>query len=178
MKVLHIYRMMSKKVTFQQETVDRETGESLKTYSESIVPREPDYVKLYLESITKLNDVQGWTDPVLHELLKLMNYRNEIVLNAAVKKRMAVEIKISTRTIDNALSMLVKKNIIFREDTGLYKGNPFLFGKGEWREIRELRMTVVFNNEGQTMSTEVRKGDLNDQQATIVATDELVLMED
>jgi hypothetical protein len=74
--------------------------------------------------------------------------------------------------------MLVKKNIIFREDTGLYKGNPFLFGKGEWREIRELRMTVVFNKEGQTMSTEVRKGDLNDQQATIVATDELVLMED
>ena len=174
-KVLHISSVMSKKITYEKETVDKETGESLKTYSEAIVPREPDYVKLYLESITKLNDVQGWTDPVLYELLKLMNYRNEIVLNAAVKKRMALEIKISTRTIDNALSMLVKKSIIFREDTGLYKGNPFLFGKGEWRDIRELRMTVVFSREGQSISTEVLKGDLNAQGATIEADRELVL---
>jgi hypothetical protein len=166
---------MSKRITYEKETIDKETGESLKIYSEAIVPKEPDYVKLYLENITKLNDVQGWTDPVLHELLKLMNYRNEIVLNAAVKKRMAVEIKISTRTIDNALSMLVKKSINFREDTGLYKGNPFLFGKGEWRDIRELRMTVIFNKGGQNISTEVLKGDLNAQEATIETTNELVL---
>ena len=175
MKVLHIYNVMGKKVTFERETVDRETGESLKTYTESVIPREPDYVKLYLESITKLNDVQGWTDPVLYELLRLMNYRNEIVLNAAIKKRIALEINISTRTIDNALSMLVKKSIIFREDTGLYKGNPFLFGKGEWRDIRELRMTVVFNKEGQSISTEVIKGDLNSQEGPILLEEDLVL---
>lgn len=175
MKVLHIYSVMRKKITFEKETVDRETGESLKTYTESVIPKEPDYVKLYLESITKLNDVQRWTDPVLYELLRLMNYRNEIVLNAAIKKRIALEINISTRTIDNALSMLVKKSIIFREDTGLYKGNPFLFGKGEWRDIRELRMTIVFNREGQSISTEVLKGDLNSQEAPISLEEALVL---
>lgn len=164
-----------KKVTFEKQIVDISTGEAIKTYSEAVLPKEPDYVKLYLESITKLNDVQGWTDPILHELLRLMNYRNEIILNAAVKKRMASEIKISTRTIDNALSMLVKKNIIFREDTGLYKGNPFLFGKGEWRDIRELRMTVVFDKGGQNISTEVLKGDLEPQGASISLENELVL---
>ena len=174
MKVLHIYTVM-KKTTFEQQTVDILTGEVIKTYSESVVQREPDYVKLYLESITKLNDVQGWTDPILHELLRLMNYGNEIVLNAAVKKRMALGLKISTRTIDNALSMLVKKNIIFREDTGLYKGNPFLFGKGEWRDIRELRMTVVFDREGQNISTEVIKGDLEARDTLIPIENELVL---
>ena len=174
MKVLHIYTVM-KKTTFEQQTVDILTGEVIKTYSESVVQREPDYVKLYLESITKLNDVQGWTDPILHELLRLMNYGNEIVLNAAVKKRMALGLKISTRTIDNALSMLVKKNIIFRVDTGLYKGNPFLFGKGEWRDIRELRMTVVFDKEGQNISTEVIKGDLETHNALIPTENELVL---
>ena len=174
MKVLHIYTVM-KKTTFEQQTVDILTGEVIKTYSESVVQKEPDYVKLYLESITKLNDVQGWTDPILHELLRLMNYGNEIVLNAAVKKRMALGLKISTRTIDNALSMLVKKNIIFRVDTGLYKGNPFLFGKGEWRDIRELRMTVVFGKEGQNISTEVIKGDLEAREALIPVEDELVL---
>jgi hypothetical protein len=173
-KVLHIYIVM-KKTTFEQQTIDISTGEVIKTYSESIVQKEPDYVKLYLESITKLNDVQGWTDPILHELLRLMNYGNEIVLNAAVKKRMALGLKISTRTIDNALSMLVKKNIIFRVDTGLYKGNPFLFGKGEWRDIRELRMTVVFDKEGQNISTEVIKGDLEAHDAFIPVKNELVL---
>jgi hypothetical protein len=172
-KVLHIYTVM-KKTTFEQQTVDISTGEVIKTYSESVVQKEPDYVKLYLESITKLNDVQGWTDPILHELLRLMNYGNEIVLNAAVKKRMALGLKISTRTIDNALSMLVKKNIIFREDTGLYKGNPFLFGKGEWRDIRELRMTVVFDKKGQNISTEVIKGDLEPHEALIPVENELV----
>jgi hypothetical protein len=166
---------MGKKVTYEKEIVDKETGESLKTYSESILPREPDFVKLYLESVTKLNDVQGWTDPILYELLKLMNYRNEIVLNAAIKKRISAEIGISTRTIDNALSMLVKKDIIFREDTGLYKGNPYLFGKGEWRDIRELRMTVVFNPKGQSISTEVMKGDFDIQKDLITEINELVL---
>ena len=166
---------MGKKVTYEKEIVDKETGESLRTYSESILPREPDFVKLYLESVTKLNDVQGWTDPILYELLKLMNYRNEIVLNAAIKKRISAEIGISTRTIDNALSMLVKKDIIFREDTGLYKGNPYLFGKGEWRDIRELRMTVVFNPKGQSISTEVMKGDFDIQKDLITEVNELVL---
>lgn len=169
-----MYTVM-KKTTFEQQTVDVLTGEVVKTYSESVVQKEPDYVKLYLESITKLNDVQGWTDPILYELLRLMNYGNEIVLNAAVKKRMALSLKISTRTIDNALSMLVKKNIIFREDTGLYKGNPFLFGKGEWRDIRELRMTVVFDKGGQNISTEVIKGDLEAREAPVPAENELVL---
>ncbi len=166
---------MGKKVTYEKEIVDKETGESLRTYSESILPREPDFVKLYLESVTKLNDVQGWTDPILYELLKLMNYRNEIILNAAIKKRIGAEIGISTRTIDNALSMLVKKDIILREDTGLYKGNPYLFGKGEWRDIRELRMTVVFNPKGQSISTEVMKGDFDIQKDVITEINELVL---
>jgi hypothetical protein len=166
---------MGKKVTYEKETVDKETGESLKTYTEAIIPREPDFIKLYLESITKLNDVQGWTDPILYELLKLMNYRNEIVLNAAVKKRMSAEIGISTRTIDNALYMLVKKDIIFREDIGLYKGNPYLFGKGEWRDIRELRMAVVFNPTGQTISTEVVKGDSITQEERILKEVGLIL---
>ncbi|RZK44722.1 MAG: hypothetical protein EOO61_02795 [Hymenobacter sp.] len=173
MKVYEKY--MGKKITYEREIVDKETGESIKTYSEAILPKEPDFIKLYLESITKLNDIQGWTDPILHELLKLMNYRNDIVLNAAIKKRMSAELGISTRTIDNALSMLVKKDIIFREDTGLYKGNPYLFGKGEWRDIRELRMKVVFNPQGQTISTEVRKGDGEPQSDKVENLEELVL---
>jgi hypothetical protein len=165
---------MGKRVTYEKETVDKLTGEIVKTYSEAVIPREPDYVKLYLESITKLNDIPGWTDPVLNELLRLMNYRNEIVLNAAIKKRIAGEIGISTRTIDNALYMLVKKNIIFRDDIGLYRGNPFLFGKGEWRDIRELRMNVIFNNEGKMIRTEVHKGDTDDQKDIIPELSELV----
>ena len=150
---------VAKRITYEKETVDRGSGEVLKTYSEAILPKEPDYVKLYLESISKLNDLQGWTDPVLNELLKLMNYRNEIVLNSALKKRMAVELEISPRTIDNALSLLSKNGVILRKDTGLYLGNPHLFGKGEWRDIRELRMTVIFNKEGKKIDTEVIRND-------------------
>ncbi|RYE23111.1 MAG: hypothetical protein EOP45_07280 [Sphingobacteriaceae bacterium] len=59
-------------------------------------------------------------------------------------------------------------------DTGLYKDNPFLFGKGEWRDIRELRMTVVFDKKGQNISTEVIKDDLETRDALIPIENELV----
>ena len=146
---------MPKRITYEREVLMTDTGEIQVTHRDSILPKEPDYVKLYLSDIQMLNNLPKWTDRILHELLRMMNYRNQIVLNSSIKKEIAAEFKIHIKTIDNALVMLVKQNILIRKDKGLYLGNPLLFGKGEWKDIRELRLTIHYTKEGRTMSTEV-----------------------
>ncbi len=148
---------MTKKVTYELERFDSETGEVKTISRDSILPREPDFVKLYLEDVARINNVPSWADSILYQLLRQMNYRNEIVLNATVKKRIGEELDLSMKTINNALGLLVKKQILFREGIGVYIGNPMLFGKGEWKDIRELRLKVQYSKKGRHVSTEITK---------------------
>jgi hypothetical protein len=53
----------------------------------------------------------------------------------------------------------LNKGIFFRKDTGVFLGNPMLFGKGDWNDIRQLRMTVIYGKYGIKVSTEVDKED-------------------
>lgn len=147
-----------KRILYELERVVPETGEVERIHRESVVPKEPEFVKLYLENISMLRGLPKWTDAVLRELLRLMNYKNQIVLNASLKKEIAEDLKIKNiKSIDNALGKLVKGQVLIRKDKGIYIGNPLLFGKGEWKDIRELRMTVHYSTKGRTISTEVMK---------------------
>jgi hypothetical protein len=146
---------MPKRITYEREMLHPETGELQVTHRDSVLPKEPDYVKLYLSDIELLNNLPKWTDRILHELLRMMNYKNQIVLNSSIKKEIAAEFKIHIKTIDNALVMLVKQGVLIRKDKGLYLGNPLLFGKGEWKDIRELRLTIHYTKEGRTMTAEI-----------------------
>lgn len=146
---------MPKRITYERELLNPETGELQVTHRDSVLPKEPDYVKLYLADIQMLSCLPKWTDRILNELLRLMNYKNQIVLNSSLKREIAEEFKIHLKTIDNALVMLVKQGVLIRKDKGLYLGNPVLFGKGEWKDIRELRLTIHYTKEGRTMSAEV-----------------------
>lgn len=144
--------------------VDTSTGE-IKTISstkENIVDREPDYIKLYIDNIIKLNDLPNATNGILNNILKNMSYENEIVLVAHVKNRIANEMGIKVNTIDQNLRRLVSKGILTRVGRGVYKANPFLFGRGKWKDIKELRMSIKYNKDGQFILTEVDKqGELN-----------------
>ncbi len=165
-KTYLIFQDMGKRVTYERERLNEQTGELVTTHRDSILPSEPDYVKLYLADMGMLSGLLGATNPILHELLKLMDYKNRIVLNASVKREIAKELDISVKTIDNALGSLLKQNVLIRKDIGLFLGNPQLFGKGEWKNIRELRLTIHYTEKGKTISTEVfREGEpeVNDE---------------
>lgn len=136
------------RIIYQKDTVDLLTGEVIKTDREIRIPKEPDFIKLYLDDLVMLKDIPQWVSGVLYALLKRMNYQNEIVLNATIKKRIATDIDITTRTIDNALVTFVKKNVLFRVGVGVYQANPYLFGKGEWTNIRKIRLQVEYGQNG------------------------------
>jgi hypothetical protein len=129
--------------------VDHNTGEILKSTTENtiVLPKEPDFVKLYLSHITHLTNLPNWTNPILHEFLAIMNYQNEIILNSAIKKRIAKKLGVQMGSIDNAIQHYVKKMVLTRIEIGIYRANPFIFGKGEWKNIRGIRIQLSYDFE-------------------------------
>lgn len=138
---------------------DHQTGE--KIYSEETntlnIPAEPNFVKLYLDDILYLSDLPKGLNSVLYNLLKRMSYGNQIVVNAGIKRQIAGEISLAVSTVNNSITKLVKGHVLFRVETGIYTVNPNLFGKGEWKDIAQLRMHVTYDINGRSFNTEVNK---------------------
>ena len=125
----------------QTTTIDHQTGEITQS---TVVRRyrgdEPNYVKLYLQDIAYLHGLPASAKDIMGELLQYVSYgTQEIVLNKAIKDRIAANINTSVKTVDNRLQELVKVGIIDRVAVGTYTLNPYLFGKGDWKTISELR---------------------------------------
>jgi len=119
--------------------------------------REPNYIKLYLDTVLYLKDLPKGLNTVLYALLKRMSYGNQLVLNAALKRQIAKEIELSVSSINNAITKFVKGELLERIDTGLYRVNPHIFGKGEWKDIAKIRLEVRFDSEGKTIMSEIEK---------------------
>lgn len=142
------------KVIETTDSIDYTTGE---IKSSTVVKRfkgeEPNYVKLYLEDISYLHNIPASAGALLQELLKYVTYgTQEIGLTAVFKRRISEATGFSVKTIDNRLQDLLKAGIISRIDTGTFMLNPYLFGKGDWKTINELRnknihLSIVYDKE-------------------------------
>jgi hypothetical protein len=112
------------------------------------IGREPDYVKIYLNDILRLNDIPKSSNAILLAILRRMTYDNDIALFAPVKRQIAKELDIKEVTISKAIELFVEKSILFRKDRGLYLINPYFLGKGRWEEISSVRLQVIYSKEG------------------------------
>jgi hypothetical protein len=104
-----------------------------------LVPNEPTYVKVYIEDIIKLKCLPKGNSSVLYELIRYVDYQNEIHLNPRIKKRICERLGINPNSLNNALTKLIKSQVISRIDRGSFLLNPYLFAKGKWSDIRRLR---------------------------------------
>lgn len=121
---------------------------------------EPSYIKLYLQDVLYLSDMHKHHEKILFELLKRATYAGDeygmtVSLSAGTKRIMAKVLEIKNiRSINNALSDLVKGKILYRIDTGVYQFNPYLFGKGDWQDIARLRLEINYDEiKGKTFKT-------------------------
>ena len=147
--------MATKRVHREEEHTeyDGETGE-VKKHSRVLtlaVPAEPDYIKLYLQDVAYLNNVTGCSD-TLREVLKLMTYEGQIIINKAIKKRIAEYLKVTLGHVENQITSLVKADVLLRVDRGLYEANPHIFGKGHWKDIylrrKRIEVKVTYDENG------------------------------
>lgn len=141
------------------KTVVNEDGQITHQEEDKIINwgTEPNYIKVYLDTILYVKDLPKGLNSILYAFLKRMSYGNQLVFNAALKRQIAKELGLSLSSINNAISKFVKGELLFREDTGLYKVNPHLFGKGDWKDIAKIRLEVVFDSTGKTIMSEIER---------------------
>ena len=107
---------------------------------------EAHYIKIYLKDIGKLHDLSPQNNKFLYEFFSMANWNtNELQITAGKKNELAQKHETSKAVIDNIISKLTKKDILIKKGTGLYILNPYLFGKGEWSQIKALRLTIDYD---------------------------------
>lgn len=145
-------RKFQKQIT-RDTVIDKSTGEILSEVAteQQIVQRggEPKYVKFYIDDLILINNLPTKSSAVLWELVRNTTYENKIILNGSIKKDICEKLNIKMPTLNNTLSSFVKKEILYRLDTGVYMPNPYLFARGKWEDIHELRMVVKYKQNGE-----------------------------
>lgn len=93
----------------------------------------------------------------------------QVCLSAGIKRIISKELGLkNNRSINNALSDLVKGKILYRIETGVYNFNPYLFGKGDWQDIARLRLDINYDDiKGKTFKTNIEYKTNNDEQMYI-----------
>jgi hypothetical protein len=129
-------------------TVDDSTGEILHQQTNVIelqkMPKEPDYIKLYVEDIGKLHGVTPMAREVLLYVAASMGYDG--VASLTRRRRASIALTVgakSVQVVNNCLSECVKAGLLRLIERGEYEPNPALFGRGSWAEIRERRERFV-----------------------------------
>ena len=129
------------------ESIDKETGKVNRREEKKVVriPQEEDYIKVYIKHINYIANIGNKYNSLIYQLMSYMNYRNDIVLVAAIKKEIAKELGLTLNTINRYITQLVEKDILIRKDIGMYILNPYFYGKGKYKDILELREELEIN---------------------------------
>lgn len=144
---------IGRKFYYTEEIVtDSNTGEviSQKTVSCRNVPKEPNFVKLYIDTMKSFNGAHDIPTDVLLALSKHITYANgesqqQVYLPSPIKKQIADDVGISISMINKYIKKMVDAGVLFRSDCrGFFIVNPWLIAKGEWKNISKLRAEFDF----------------------------------
>ena len=125
--------------------------------------KEPAYVKLYFDCLgvyIKNDGLNESLNDMLLEVLKLGNYADEeqtVTLVAYQKEKICKKTGKSMARLEQAITTWVKNKILIRIARGTYRINPWIFGKGEWRDISNLRANFDFKNGQVTVEREYKQ---------------------
>lgn len=140
--------------TLETEVIDSETGEVLQYKSETekvYFDKEPDYVKLYLKDIVRLKELPPTSERLLMVIVKHMGYNNLFQAYKPLKLVICQQLGMSINTLNNQISNLRKAGILIPMDKygrGLYLVDPNLFARGNWKDIKNLRLVIDYNPDG------------------------------
>lgn len=150
------------------QAVDFETGEIVsesrtESYTKK-VSKEPSFIKLYLDHLGRFKGLATGFSPILFRMLEKGTYADEndedggmiLFLNKPLKAVIAKKCGVSLHRVDNAVTEFVKKGYMRRLDLGMYQFNPYLFGKGEWKDIENIRANFDYGT-GEIVAEIVKK---------------------
>lgn len=137
------------------KNIDYLTGEIVEEQEITHIKKsmEPNYIKLYLNTLLAFKELPKTLNPILMEFLKYMSYAdtNEehggqiIYTNSVMKNSIAKKIGVKINTLEKALGTFVLSGLFKRIGLGTYQVNPYIFGKGDWKNISAIRANFDFN---------------------------------
>ena len=138
-----------KRVLRENTTVDAQTGEVLKRETTVQFSKEPGFVKLYFDCLgvyIKNDGLSASLNDMLLEVLHRASYAQDgqiVHLGAYDKEQICKATHKSMRRLEQAITTWVKNRVLIRVARGIYQVNPFIFGRGDWRDIANLRATLT-----------------------------------
>lgn len=134
-------------------TVD-ENGKTISEATERVnkTTTEPDFIKIYYETMLAFNEIRGIPISFVLSLSKFIEWTNEgkpmfVTLNKRVKEILQNDCDVKIAQLNRYISASVESGLIFRtEYRGVYEVNPFLIAKGKWESIQSLQCKFNFVN--------------------------------
>ncbi len=158
------------RVLQEEVVVDSQTGEVMRRKTTLQFKKEPAYVKLYFDCLgvyIKNDGLSSSLNEMLIEVLKRCTYaeKGQIVhLDKYTKEQVCKASGKSMERMKQAIKTWQKNNILKRVSRGVYEINPFIFGKGEWRDIAHLQ--AKFNFDKGTVEVDQEYNPIEEQQPT------------
>lgn len=138
--------------THEKQIVDESTGEIISSIQETVakVSAEPDFVKVYYETMMAFNQIHDIPTSFILSLAKFLEWTNNgepqcITLNKRIKGIICEDCNVSLPQVDRYIKKSVDNGLLFRtEFRGVFEVNPFMVAKGKWDSIRQLRTNFDF----------------------------------
>jgi hypothetical protein len=107
--------------------------------------KEPPYVKMYINDIGLWQGLSAGETSILYQVSSAVDYDGIVSLSKYHKDKIKKILGVSDGFIRNTLTKLVAKHILLKTEaySGVYKLNPYWFGKGDWKDIIEQRKAFV-----------------------------------
>ena len=98
----------------------------------------------------------------------LGDYGMHIFLNKDIKEGIATSLGMdSARSVGNAVTKLVKGEVLIHICKGIYRPNPYIVGRGAWKEICHLREECGYPlPKGETFKSVCKRKDIAKQRIT------------
>lgn len=146
---------VTKDVYVREETVVDDSGNVVeqRTVRCKAINREPQFVKLYIDTMKQFNGVREVPTYILLEISKRITYANadgshqRVHIGKLDKNEMSENYGISISMINKYIRKMVEYGVLFKtEERGTYDVNPWLIARGEWKNISQLRTEFDFIN--------------------------------
>lgn len=136
--------------TSKIEILDKETGElttsiNTETYK---IDKEPAYIKMYISDIARIKEVPSGMEKILMEMVCSMGYNNVIVAYKPIKDIICKRLGISIHYLNKAIGTFKKKGLLISVARGVYIADPELFARGNWADIKNLRLVIDYKEDG------------------------------
>lgn len=110
--------------------------------------KEPPFIKLYLDDLSRLNGLTSVQRTVLNMVMKYASYGNELVVTKKTRDTILKEGNIALGSFKNALSVLVQKELLYKGNKrSIYVINPLLAFKGRIGD--RAKLIITYNELGE-----------------------------